>query len=167
MSAHPLRRQIFSHFMKGPLMPVEPTSAAGSIAVVKTLLKILGVPLLAGAVATTLGFLFMWPRTMREAAIRMASTLMMSMVCGPAVVIAAAHWMPGAFDTARTVAVLYGLEPVYGQLLLAAPFLVLAGLPAWWVIGWLVRWMDKRKDKDIAQVASDAAAAVRELRGVQ
>ncbi|UMR33157.1 hypothetical protein MJ904_13895 [Massilia sp. MB5] len=123
--------------------------------------------MLAGAAATALAFLFMWPRTMQEAAIRVVSTLITSMVCGPAVVIAAAHSMPGAFGTARELAVLYGLEPIYGQLLLAAPFLVLTGLPAWWVIGWLVRWMDKRKDKDIAEVAADAAAAVRQMRGGQ
>ena len=74
-------------------------------------------------------------------------------------------WMPGLFDSARAVAVLYGSDPALGFLFIAAPLMVAAGLPAWWVLGATVRWLDKRKDKDIGELARDAAAIVKDVRG--
>jgi hypothetical protein len=49
-------------------------------------------------------------------------------------------------------------------LLAAAPFLVLAGLPAWWLLGALLLWFERRRSKDIAEIAHDAAEAVRQVR---
>ena len=44
--------------------------------------------------------------------------------------------------------------------------MVAAGLPAWWVLGACVRWFDKRRGKDIGELAVDAAAVVKDVRGV-
>jgi hypothetical protein len=49
-------------------------------------------------------------------------------------------------------------------LLVAAPFLVLAGLPAWWIVGAVLLWFERRSSKDIAEIAHDAAEAVRQVR---
>ena len=130
-----------------------------------TLIKIFGVPVLAGAAASGLAFLFMWPKSLKEAAIRFACTLLASALGGPFLVIAAHSWWPSLFSSAGQVAVMYGLPVQMGVLFVAAPFLVLAGLPAWWIIGGLVLWFERRRGKDLAEMAHDAAAAVNEVRG--
>jgi hypothetical protein len=140
-------------------MAIETTAAGGS-----ALVKIFGASVVAGAVASAFAFMFMWPRTLTEAAIRLASTLLASFVAGPVLVIAVHSSSPGLFESARTVAAMYGAMPDLGFLFVAAPLMVVAGLPAWWVIGWIVRWMDARRNKDIGEVAQDAAAAVKRVR---
>lgn len=140
-------------------MTIETTAAGGA------LLKIFGVPVLAGAAATALAFLFMWPKTMKEAAIRFACTIIASTILGPALVIALHAWWPGLFASASQVAALYGAPPTLGFLFIATPLLAAAGLPAWWLIGALVLWLNKRRDKDIAEIALDAAEAVHDVRG--
>ena len=140
-------------------MAIETTAAGGS-----ALVKFFGAAVIAGAVASAFAFMFMWPRTLVEAAIRLASTLLASFIMGPVLVIAVHSWNPGMFASARAVAAMYGAVPDLGFLFIAAPLMVIAGLPAWWVIGWVVRWMDQRRDKDIGQVALDAAGAVKKVR---
>jgi hypothetical protein len=140
-------------------MTIETTAAGGVI------LKIFGVPLAAGAAATALAFLFMWPRTLREAAIRLASTILASSILGPLLVIAVHATWPALFQSAAAAAALYGVPPELGVVFVAAPFLVLAGLPAWWILGALVLWLDKRRGKDLAEIAQDAAQAVHDVRG--
>jgi hypothetical protein len=136
------------------------TTAAGS-----ALIKIFGVPVLAGAAATSLGFMFMWPITLKEAFIRISCTILSSTILGPVLVIVARSWWPGLFESAKEVATMYGSEPALGFLFIAAPLMVMAGLPAWWVIGAIVRWFDVRKGKDIGEIAHDAAAIVHDVRG--
>jgi hypothetical protein len=128
------------------------------------LIKIFGVPVLAGAAATGLAFLFMWPRTLKEAAIRFVCTLLASAGAGPLLVIAVHSWWPSLFASAAQVAGVYGLPAELGALYVAAPFLVLAGLPTWWILGGLVLWLERRRGKDLAEIAHDAAAAVKDVR---
>lgn len=139
-------------------MAIETTAAGGA------LIKIFGVPVLFGAAATALAFLFLWPRTIKEAFVRLTCTIFTSAIAGPFLVIATHAAWPGLFESARRVAVLYGADPSLGVLFVAAPILVTAGLPAWWVIGGFVRWFESRKHKDISQMAQDAAHAVRNVR---
>lgn len=135
--------------MKEP-MAIETTAAGGS-----ALVKLFGASVVAGAVASAFAFMFMWPRTLMEAAIRLGSTLLASFVAGPVLVIAVHSWSPTMFQSAREVAVLYGAAPELGVLFIGAPLMVAAGLPAWWVIGWIVRWLDQRRDADLAKVIHD------------
>lgn len=144
-------------------MAVETTAATSAL--IKTLIKIFGVPVITSAVATSLGFMFMWPKTPREAFIRIVCTILFSTIFGPLLVIALRSTWPALFDAARDVAVLYGTEPAFGYLFIAAPLFVCAGLPAWWIVGAVVRWFDKRKNKDIGELASDAVALVNQVRG--
>jgi hypothetical protein len=144
-------------------MAVETTAATSAL--IKTLIKIFGVPVLTSAVATSLGFMFMWPKTPREAFIRIACTILFSTIFGPVLVIALRTAWPTLFDAARDIAMFYGTEPAFGYLFIAAPVMVCAGLPAWWIVGAVVRWFDRRDNKDIGELASDAVDLVNQLRG--
>ncbi|MEB0133768.1 hypothetical protein QN362_00315 [Actimicrobium sp. CCC2.4] len=140
-------------------MAIETTAAGGA------LIKIFGLPVMAGAIATSLGFMFMWPHTKKEAFIRFTCTIFSSAIFGPVLVVAVRSWWPDLFESAKYVAELYGSEPALGFLFIAGPLMVMAGLPAWWLLGGIVRWLDARRDKDIGQIAEDAAAVVRNVRG--
>ena len=141
-------------------MPIETTAAAGT-----ALLKIFGLPVAAGALAAALGFVFMWPKTRKEAFIRFFVTIITSVVLGPVLVIVMRSWWPTLFESAKDISSMYGAEPAMGFLFIAAPLMVMAGLPAWWVMGACVRWLDRRRDKDIAELATDAAGIVKNVRG--
>jgi hypothetical protein len=127
-------------------------------------LKLAAIPLAAGIAATVLGFLFLSPKSAREAAARFACTLLACAVAGPCLAIAAFCWWPALFASAGQAAALAGGPAELGVLLAAAPFLVLAGLPAWWLLGALLLWFERRRSKDIAEIAQDAAEAVRHVR---
>ena len=128
-------------------------------------LKFFGIPVLAGAAAAALGFMFMWPKSLREAFVRFVCAILSSFTLGPALVIAARAWWPGLFDAAKAAGEMYGGDAGVGLIALAAPFLVIAALPAWWLIGGLLRWFERRRDMDIAEMAQDAAAVIKEVRG--
>jgi hypothetical protein len=129
-----------------------------------TFLKFAAVPFAAGLAATGLGFLFLWPGSAREAVVRFACTLTASAVAGPCLAVAVYCWWPSLFSSSGQLAVLAGGPPGLGVLLVAAPFLVLAGLPAWWLLGAVLLWLERRRSKDIAEMAQDAAEAVRQVR---
>lgn len=131
--------------------PISTTAAAGG-----ALVKIFGVPVLTGSLAAALGFIFLWPRTPREAFARFACSIISSATAGPLLVIWMRSCSPGIFEAARAVAVMYGVEPTLGFLFIAAPILVVSGLPAWWIIGGAVRWLDNRRDKDLGAMVRDA-----------
>ncbi len=129
-----------------------------------TFLKFAAVPFFAGLAATSLGFLFLWPASAREAMVRFACTLTVSAVAGPCLAVAAYCWWPALFSSSGQLAMLAGGPAELGVLLVAAPFLVLAGLPAWWLLGAVLLWFERRRSKDIAEIAHDAAEAVRQVR---
>lgn len=140
-------------------MALETTAASGA------LIKFFGLPVLTGAIATSLGFMFMWPRTKKEAFVRFSTTILFSTVCGPALAVMIRNSCPELFDAAKEVAVLYGLDPTFGILFIAAPLMVMGGLPAWYILGGLVRWFERRRNKDIGEMATDAARLVHRVRG--
>lgn len=128
------------------------------------LLKLAAVPLAASLAATALGFLFLWPKSGREAGARFACTLLACALAGPVLAVAAYCRWPSLFASSGKFAVLAGGPAELGMLLMAVPFLVLAGLPAWWLVGAVLLWFERRRSKDIAEIAQDAAKAVRQVR---
>ncbi|EML6089118.1 hypothetical protein ACY2QR_006733, partial [Pseudomonas aeruginosa] len=112
-------------------MPDPASTSAGSAA----LLKMFGIHISAGALAAALGFLVLWPRTMKEGFARLFCTIVASSVFGPILVVYLHSNRPELFESAQVVAGLYQLEPAVGLLFVSAPLLVIAGLPAWWLIG--------------------------------
>ena len=69
-------------------------------------------------------------------------------------------WWPSLFASAGQVAAMSGLPSDLGMLFVSAPFLVLAGLPAWWLLGGLVLWFDRRRGKDLAEIAQEFGVPV-------
>lgn len=131
--------------------PTSTTFGAGA-----ALMKYFGAQILIGVAATALAFLVMPPKTKGEFFTRMICTLLASYIFGPILVAVVHSWYPAIFESAQAVAVLNGQEPSFGVLYVSTPLQVVAGLPAWWVIGALLRWFDKRKDADLGQLISDA-----------
>ncbi len=123
-------------------------------------IKFFGATVIASALATAIGFALMWPRTAREAVVRFTCALCSSFTFGPLLAMAAHSQWPSLFTSAREFGTMYGGDPLAGLLVAAAPFLVVAALPAWWLLGGLVLWLDKRRGKDIAEYATDAVAVV-------
>jgi hypothetical protein len=142
----------------------EPTSTAAAGGAV--LVKIFGAPAVAAAVASALGFAFMWPHTKKEAFWRFFVTLLSSFFLGPLLVIGARAFIPSLFDAAKAIAIDYGTDPSFGIVFISAPLLVMSALPSWWILGALVRWLDKRKAQDLGEIVHDAAEMVREARSV-
>ncbi len=138
--------------------PISGTVATG--AAVSATAKLFGLQIGAGAVAAALGFMVLWPKTKREGFARLVSSVLASIVFGPALVAYVNAKAPDLFTSARAMGVTFGVPPEFGVLYAGAPFLVIAGLPAWWVIGAVVRWFEKRRGKDIAELVADAKEAV-------
>lgn len=138
--------------------PISSGAAAGYAG--SAIAKYFGLQLGAGAVAAALGFLVLWPKTAREGFARLVSTIISSMIFGPVLVAFAHSRYPDIFASARALAVATGISPQFGLFYAGAPFLVIAGLPAWWVLGGLVRWFDRRHNKDIAEMVADARKGI-------
>lgn len=145
--------------MKAP-MALETTSAAGG-----ALIKIFGVPVLAGAAATALAFLFMWPKSIKEAFVRLTCAIVSSFTAGPVLALAVWAKWPDLFNGAIAAARAANMDPLVGIFVVAAPFLLIAALPAWWLIGGLLLWFERRRGKDIGEMAEDAAQVAKSVRG--
>jgi hypothetical protein len=129
-------------------------------------IKFFGAAVVASALGTALGFLLMWPRTIREAFTRFAASILCSFVFGPLLAMAAHSLWPSLFDSARALGLQYAGSEIAGLLWVGAPFLVLAALLAWWILGALVLWLERRRGKDLGEIVRDAAEVVRDVRGV-
>ena len=124
--------------------------STGEIGVGAVLAKLGSVKLLAlaGAIAVALGFLVLWPKTAREGVSRIASTLAGSILGGkPLLAYVTTHytWYPA----------------VDGEMLVY----VVAGLPAWWVLGVGVRSFNRYRGKDARAVIADFAEMRRKILG--
>ncbi len=141
----------------------EPASSTGTAAVI--FLKYMGLPIAAGSLGTALGFIALWPRTRNEAFARFFAALISSFTFGPLLAFAVYSYAPGLFASGAAVAALAKLPPEVGILATAAPFLVLAALPAWWVLGWIVLFLDRRRNKDLGDVVRDFKRVVGKRKG--
>jgi len=121
-------------------MPEPATSTAASTA---SLLKLFGVQVGAGALAAALGFLVLWPHGVKEGFARLFCTVLASSIFGPLLVVQLHSARPQLFQSAEQVAALYGLDSALGLLFVATPLLVIAGLPAWWLLGALLRVFER------------------------
>lgn len=129
---------------KGYLAMSEPiTSTAGSYAAAK-FIPILG-PVLAAVVVMCLAT----PQSKREWVAALVSTVALSVFGGSAVV---TYYGIGSWAQTQT-----GLIAITG-------ICFACGLPAWLIIRGLFVWMQKQKDKDIAEIAKAAVQEVREVK---
>ncbi len=135
------------------VIPMEPASASSAASV--ALAKYFGSQIVMGVIATALAFLVLPPKTKTEFFGRMICTLLASYLFGPILVAVVHGWFPGLFDSAAAVAALNGQDPSFGVLYISAPLQVIAGMPAWWIIGAFVRWFDRRQSGDIGDMFAD------------
>ena len=105
-------------------------------------------PTVAGLTAAVLGFFVVMPRTVFEGMGRMVVSMCCSVFFGPILIATAYHWVPWLFQ-ASIVA--------FGSAQFAeGPFYLIAALPSWWILGWVVRSMEDRKGKDIKDILLEA-----------
>lgn len=120
------------------------------------LIKWIGVPVIAGALASVVGFIFLPPHSHREFLHRLFVTFLGSFTIGPVFYFTFISHFPGTLDMAvRELSGVGGIEPAMVKLSLSAPFLIAGGLPGWWVLGWGFRWMEKRKNQDLGEVVRE------------
>lgn len=127
---------------------MEPSSAGlGGFAAIKIALAF-GVP---AAMAALIGMLLMPPKTPREFVARTACTVVSSFLFGPLLAMAAISWMPSLMDAAHWMAVRTGLgeDGLLAMFYVLGPCMLLAGLPAWWVLGAYMRWMSRMRDQGV------------------
>lgn len=137
----------------------EPTSsgAAAGIAGWKLIGGAAGAAGIGAALAMTVVMLMTLPRTGREWAVALISTVISS-IGGGALVIIKFNLLAtvlGKGSDAELVVALMGLLSL----------VFCCGLPGWALVRWAFVWMERRKDRDLGEVVSDAAAAAREVIG--
>lgn len=120
----------------------EPTS---SVAGIVALVKFYGIKVLAGTIAAVIGFMVLWPKNSREGAFRLACSVIGSALFGDYVVNFAKRYFPWLLEGA----------PVFAPKLFEIPLYAVAGLPAWWVFGLVVRWFENRSNKDLGEVIDE------------
>ncbi|WMD20917.1 hypothetical protein RAS12_00670 [Achromobacter seleniivolatilans] len=129
---------------------MEPGSTGlGGLAALKVAMAY-GIP---AAVAAMLGLLIMPPRTVREFTVRTVSTVACSFLFGPALASAVIAWKPGLMD-AMTWLARHGAgtdDALLAKFYVLGPSMLLAGLPAWWVLGAYMRWMASMRQKGVLQ----------------
>lgn len=107
--------------------------------------KAMASPGVIGIFAGAIGFIFLWPKTAKEGFSRIAASGICSHFFGDALlrtIVHFAEWIPP--DEIR-----------------AGAYLV-AGLPAWWLMGAIIRYFKSTEDKDIKQIAEDVRKSLKE-----
>jgi hypothetical protein len=143
--------------MRGNTMTEPTSSAAGGWILGKAVGGVLAI----GVVASALGFLVMLPKTPREALARIFATMAGSALLGPLLVAGAYSRWPEIFAAGAAIAQGLHMEPWQGQFMVAAPLLAMGGLPFWWLLGAGVLWLERRRGKDLGELAADAKADVK------
>ncbi len=95
--------------------------------------------------------LMTWPKSFRELAVALISTVLSSLAGGAAVII---HFdllrhVIGAPDLQTYVALIAGLGIVFA-----------CGLPGWLLVRAGFKWMERRRDKDLAELADAIRGAM-------
>lgn len=124
---------------------MEPTSAGfGGGAAVKVALAY-GAP---AALAAILGLLIMPPKTSREFTVRSICTVACSFIFGPALAVAVLTWKPSLME-AMTWLARHGADGddlALARFYVLGPSMLIAGLPAWWVLGAYMQWMSRIRE---------------------
>lgn len=116
---------------------------------VATAAKLMSMPAVMGMLAGVLGFMFMWPATKREGFSRLAASSICSHFFGASLLATAVHFLPWI--------------PVTDM---AAACYLIVGLPGWWILGWIFKWMQNRRDQDFGEVAHDAFEGAKRVKEI-
>ncbi|MFQ1083802.1 hypothetical protein [Bordetella trematum] len=123
------------------------TTGVGGWAAIKLALAF-GLP---AALAAALGLLIMPPRTAREFVTRIVCTVVSSFAFGPLLAIGMLSWRPSLAEQAHWLAQRAGTgeDSLLAMLYMLGPCMLLAGLPAWWVLGAYMRCMASMREKGL------------------
>lgn len=148
-------------------MPEPTSSGAAGVAA----LKFIGIPLTFASIGAALAYLLMPPQSSREWVTRLSVTFLGSLFVGPLLFFWFASTDIGASIVTTAVQELSGVrigallvDSSYVKLTLAAPFFMFGGLPSWYLLGWVMRWMERRKGKDAADIVSEIGRHYRRFR---
>lgn len=137
----------------------EPTtsSAAAGAAGWKLIGGAAGAIGLGAALASTVVMLMSVPRSGREWAVGLISTVISSIGGGAFVILKFGLLLPvlGAHTDAELIIALMGLLGL----------VFACGLPGWAIVRWSFTWIERRRDRDLGEVAGEAAQAVRDAVG--
>jgi len=138
---------------------MEPGSTSlGGLAALKVAMAY-GIP---AAIAAMLGLLIMPPRTIGEFTVRTVSTVTCSFLFGPALAASVIAWKPALME-AMTWLAHHGAgtdDALLAKFYVLGPSMLLAGLPAWWVLGAYMRWMASMRKKGVLEWLAEARAKV-------
>lgn len=138
---------------------MEPGSTSlGGLAALKVAMAY-GIP---AAIAAMLGLLLMPPRTVREFTVRTVSTVACSFLFGPALAAAVIAWKPALME-AMTWLAHHGAgtdDALLAKFYVLGPSMLLAGLPAWWVLGAYMRWLASMRKKGVLDWLAEARAKI-------
>ncbi len=130
---------------------MEPGSTGlGGFAAVKIAMAF-GVP---AALAALIGMLLMPPLSTREFIARTTCTVISSFIFGPLLAIAVIAYMPDLMASAHWFAQRTGLagdEGLLAMFYVLGPCMLLAGLPAWWLLGGIMRLAAKLQSQDLVE----------------
>lgn len=137
----------------------EPTtsSAAGAAAGWKLIGGAAGAVGIGAALASAVVMLMMPPRSPREWAVGLISTVLAS-IGGGAALITRFGLLGGLSSTASDLELFVALMGLLG-------LVFTCGLPGWALVRWIFAWIERRQGKDIGEVLGDAAADVRDVMG--
>lgn len=129
---------------------------------------------LISAIAAGFGIAIAWPTTPREAFYRFSFAFAGSFFLGLPFSLIGWHQWPWFFTDTISLAVNllphvgWGITAVEAKFVgiigAATPFLFAGALFSWWVTRALVLWFERRKNKDIGQLAEDAAKTIKDIR---
>lgn len=112
-------------------------------------------------IAVVLGFTVVPLKTgdeHRDAARRLAAGLLSSFTLGPALAFRAIDWWPWLMTPWQKLA----LPILWQYLAAAAPFIALTAVLGFWIVAAVMRYFVNRQDKDIAQIAAEVRAQLKE-----
>jgi len=147
----------------------EPTTSGAAVGFAA--FKFIGIPLTAASLGAAIAFMLMPPQKPEEWFPRLFITFLCSLFVGPILFFLFASTGTGAAIIATAVHELSGVhigplivDSSYVKLTIAAPFFMFGGLPGWYMLGWIMRWMDKRKDKDAGEILTEVGNAYKRWR---
>lgn len=115
-------------------------------------------PVFASAVAFWLGLRFVPLRKGNEWADvinRLMACFISSVVLGTIVLVSLYHHWPHLFTVAQSMAVQIGFVAEAGFFMMTGCVLLLCSIPGPWLVAAVFLWLDRRKNKDIAEIINE------------
>jgi hypothetical protein len=137
-----------------PTMTEPASSAAAGVAGWKLIGGAAGAAGIGAGLAALIAMLMMSPRSAKEWAVGLTTTVIGSVAGGSFVI---AH-----FNLAQKLFMVTGAE-LYIGLMAAIGIAFACGLPAWALTRWLFTFIERRKDKDLAEIADEVRKQLRDV----